>query len=591
MHMYDYEQPTFYDESQMMGWHPYESAPPSFPQPMPQHSIPQNQLRKKVDSVASLNDIAERDYVEMQAPPPMHMQMHPAHPHAASAMPFYHYDPHYNQPAYPQYPLRQMNNQPTYTQYPPDFATPMTTPLRQLSLNHPIHAPDPYSRPAYVPPGMEQKMHDPYYDRTPQRRVSFVDDQPLQRAAAPPLHPYADAYQENQGLINPRVLSLQQPLRAGMPASHDLSMVSGTNAQEEEEFMTISFKPQVRLVRAETVKLVLADFEGPDVHNFPVQCKPDGAFATASWISDLKQLRMVLGANVDMNVPVTIIIPSTAGIRRIGSTEPEPSSVPPSEPPVAPALPQAQAPMVIPAQQSPSAEEKKQRRAEERRAAFLAAAPVDMASPVAPEPEESYPPSDCTAPFPAEPAEVFFDEIPDLPPNERMQEQLSPSANDEGLTQAQWARKRLEQEPRAVQRSVPMNSNSVGAQSVWAKKELENRSAPEAAKNFDASAVAEQAQWAKEQLESRPQRESEAKFDAEAVASQAKWAKESLNNREQHQSESKFDAKAVGDQARWARERLELMPQNEKEEEEKEEVVKKQDLFDAFPDMEDVIDE
>eukprot|EP00961_Rhodomonas_salina_P048613 652748-Rhodomonas_salina.3 len=37
--------------------------------------------------------------------------------------------------------------------------------------------------------------------------------------------------------------------------------------------------------------------------------------------------------------------------------------------------------------------------------------------------------------------------------------------------------------------------------------------------------------------------------------------------------------------------RLELMPQNEKEEEEKEEVVKKQDLFDAFPDMEDVIDE
>eukprot|EP00961_Rhodomonas_salina_P123196 1659352-Rhodomonas_salina.3 len=92
--------------------------------------------------------------------------------------------------------------------------------------------------------------------------------------------------------------------------------------------------------------------------------------------------------------------------------------------------------------------------------------------------------------------------LPDLPPNERMQEQLSPSANDEGLTQgisptslpgagclallahevpslptpslltsqasqpslkrlfspkgpAQWARKRLEQEPRAVQRSVP----------------------------------------------------------------------------------------------------------------------------------------
>jgi len=596
-------------------------------------ATPMNQLRPKVDSVASLNDIAERDAWKN----PKQMSYAPAYnqaPERSTYVPQGHMQ------------FREhVNNEP----------------LRSLSLNH-----LPYGHPAdrnsqRMPPPQQQKMYAPR--QREQRRVSFDGDYP------PPMHEQFYGNQENAGMqISPRVLMHASRMAA------EREHMEARPGNEDQEHITISFKPQVPLVKGETVKLVLTDFEGPDANNFVVQCKPAGVFGQACWVDEDKQLELVLGANVDMFEPVTIIVPAAAGIRRIAPAPvalkakggpPAPAlAAPPrpalkAPPPEAPALivppptaiekalsippptavveqeaaasPPASGGMEIPVlPTSPDEETKRKMRAEERRRQFLlfSEPEVPSASPT-PSPDKqkqqqlllqgepmSIPPSiPVTPPRPEPEEDEVFDEIPAL------EEEADPMPGH-GMTQAQWARQKLDQRPDKVQRTSydpsavaaqsawakeqldnlpqhqgvqPFDADSVAEQAKWAKEQLDNRTEQQTPSKFDASSVAQQAKWAKEQLDNRTEQQTPSKFDASSVAQQAKWAKEQLDNRTEQQTPSKFDASSVAQQAKWAKQQLDLLPQVEAEESSlvlaerrPTEEERKQVMFNALLDMPEV---
>ena len=131
--------------------------------------------------------------------------------------------------------------------------------------------------------------------------------------------------------------------------------------------------------------------------------------------------------------------------------------------------------------------------------------------------------------------------------------------------QAQWAKEQLNSVPEHTE-AAKFDASSVAQQAQWAKEQLSRQEEQDKVSKFDSSSVAQQAQWAKEQLSNLPEHDSGApKFDSALVAQQAQWAKEQLSNLPEHEKASKFDATSVAQQAQWAKEQLSNLPEREKE--------------------------
>jgi hypothetical protein len=96
------------------------------------------------------------------------------------------------------------------------------------------------------------------------------------------------------------------------------------NFSQKEEDITISFKPKVMLVKGNTVsqvRLVLAEFEGPDADYIKLDSSPHRAFIGAYWTSKTKELALILGDDVPAHTSVTIVIPASSGVRRVMKKE------------------------------------------------------------------------------------------------------------------------------------------------------------------------------------------------------------------------------------------------------------------------------
>jgi hypothetical protein len=165
----------------------------------------------------------------------------------------------------------------------------------------------------------------------------------------------------------------------------------------------------------------------------------------------------------------------------------------------------------------------------------------------------------------------FYDDVPVDNSTEIPERSAPPEAplDSESVTQAEWARRMLQQEGTKNKRTVhDVNLDAVRQQAQWAREQL--NSTPEHAETtkFDASSVAQQAQWAKQQLSKTEEQDKVTKFDSTSVAQQAQWAKEQLHNLPEHNhchGPPKFDGALVAQQAQWAKEQLNNLPERAKE--------------------------
>eukprot|EP00960_Hanusia_phi_P030882 748911-Hanusia_phi.AAC.3 len=105
--------------------------------------------------------------------------------------------------------------------------------------------------------------------------------------------------------------SLHQP--SPNQEKEKIELKSGNSDMED---ITISFKPKINLRKGEKVKLVLSGFDGDDVNNIQVTSTPIGSFVGASWSRETKELALIVNSEIPAHESVSIVIPSTYGIKK-----------------------------------------------------------------------------------------------------------------------------------------------------------------------------------------------------------------------------------------------------------------------------------